>query len=76
MISNNLIFSVDRGINQKKRTENFCNNALHAFVRFSILFWLIPQLTKKILNLFLKCVYIDLHGSFLVLITFEIYRLP
>ena len=45
-------------------------------MRLSILFWLIPQLTKKILNLFLKCVYIDLHGSFLVLITFEIYRNP
>ena len=36
------IFLVDRSINNKKRTENFCN-----IDAVSILIWLIPGTTKK-----------------------------
>ena len=49
------IFSVYQGIT-RKRTENFCNNALRTLMQYSVLFfWLRPQSTeKKILDLFLK----------------------
>ena len=36
------IFLVDRSINNKKRTENFCN-----IDAVSVLIWLIPGTTKK-----------------------------
>ena len=41
-------------VSTEKRTENFCNNALRTLIQFSILFWLIPRSTEKILDSFLK----------------------
>ena len=39
---------------EKKRTENFCNNALRALMQFFVLFWLIPRSTAKYLIHFLN----------------------
>ena len=46
------IFSVDRGINQK-RTENYINGSSALLQKFFIFFRLIPRSTEKLLHLFL-----------------------
>ena len=38
-------------ISTEKRTENFCSDALSASIQFSVLFWLTPRSTEKILVL-------------------------
>ena len=52
----NLIFFQLIEVSTEKRTENFCNNALRAFMQFSVLFWLITPSTEKILDSFLKSI--------------------
>ena len=47
------IFSDDK-LSTEKRTENFCSNTLSALIQFSVLFWLTPRTTEKILDSFLK----------------------
>ena len=47
------IFSVHRSINRKKNwSENFCNNALRAFMQFSVLFfgWYLDQPKKYLIH--------------------------
>ena len=47
-------------VSTERRTENFCYNALCAFIYFSVVFWLIPRSAEKY-----KIFFLSIYPTFL-----------